>query len=104
MVATQATDMASEYQSPDLKKTLSARVRMSTHRKLANIRDLWRELARVDGKTAAEVEAIDQTFVVEVLLGAACDGELAQFGGFADTQEKLAAQLKALRDAAKKSR
>lgn len=103
-MALQATDMASEYQPPDLKKTLSARVRMSTHRKLVAIRDLWREIARLEGKSSAEVEAIDQTFVVEVLLGSACDAELGQFGGYASTPEAAAAQLKALRESHKKTR
>ena len=101
-MVTHAIDMASGFELPDLKKTLSARVRLSTHAKLADIRELWRALAQGRGESAATVEAIDLTYVVDVLLARCADEELAQFGGYADTAEKKVAQLKVVRETAKK--
>ena len=93
--------MPSSFKVPDLRKTLSARVLTSIHAKIADIRELWREAARLRNATKEEIDAIDNTHVVEVLLGAAVDGELQQYGGFATTPDAKAEQLKALRAAHK---
>lgn len=112
-----ALAMPSNYEAPELRKQLSARIRQSTHTKLANIREIWRELARektiqklgespeeFKARIESTVDAIDLTHVVDVLLASACDTELGQFGGHASTPEKLAAQLKAIKTAAKQSK
>jgi hypothetical protein len=106
-----ALEMASNFEVPELKKQLSARVRSSTHAKLLNIRDLWRVAVRETtdkkpGETEQEyaerldatVEAIDLTHVLDVLLASACDDELQQWGGYTETAEKRANQLKMVRE------
>lgn len=96
-----ALEMPSDFEVPDLKKTLSARVRMSSHAKLTDIRELWKEKARATNQTQAVVDAIDTTFVVDQLLARACDDELKLWGGFAPTAEGKAEQLKKVREAAR---
>jgi hypothetical protein len=99
---TTATDMASGYEPPELKKVLSARVRLASHAKIVQVVELWREKARLDGKSKQEIEAINASHVVDRLLAIRLDEELQQWGGYASTDEAKAAQLKALRDAHKK--
>lgn len=112
-----ALEMPSSYRPPDLKKQLSARVRQSSHAKLANVREIWRVRAEeterqmpgesakdFEARRAALVEAIDNTHVTDELLARVLDDELAQWGGFADTPEKLAAQLKLVRETSRKQR
>jgi hypothetical protein len=94
--------MPSSFEAPDLKKQLSVRVRASIHEKLADIRELWRAAAEVKGKNKETIEAIDLTHVVDTLLARVTDEELAQFGGFAETPEAKAAQVKTVRDAGSK--
>lgn len=112
-----ALEMPSSYRAPDLKKQLSARVRQSSHAKLANVREIWRVRAeeterQLPGETvkefevrrAAMVDAIDNTHIIDELLARVLDDELAQWGGFAETPEKLTAQLKLVRETSRKQR
>ena len=96
-----ALPMPSSFEVPDVKKQLSARVRLSIHEKLAHIRDLWTVTAEGKGKTKEQIDAIDMTHVIDVLLARVVDEELQQFGGMPETAEARTAQLKAARDAAK---
>jgi hypothetical protein len=96
-----ASEMASGYDVPDLKKILSARLRLSSHAKIGQVLTLWKEKAKLDGKAKANIDAMTPSHVVDVLLAKVLDEELAQFGGFAETDEAKERQLKALRDAHK---
>lgn len=87
--------------TPEPKKILSARVRLSTHGKIANVIECWRESERLDEQPKEVIDAIDLTHVVDTLLAKALDDELAQWGGYARTEEQKAAQMKALRDSFK---
>lgn len=78
------------------------RVRGSLHAKLQRIRELWQEKARAGGMDPELVEQIDTTYVVERVMLAACDAELAQWGGYAETPEQLEHQLEAIREAIRK--
>lgn len=91
--------MPSGFDVPTLKKVLSARVRVSSHEKLENIVALWKERAKLQGEPERVVDAINASHVVDTLLAEALDGELAQFGGFARTDQQRDAQLKQLRAA-----
>ena len=99
---TQALDMASVFSVPDLKKTTSLRMPESLRERLEAVRDLWVALAEAQGADKAAVRLIDNTHVIVTLLQRQVEEELAQFGGYADTPEKRAAQMKALRESAKK--
>ena len=96
--------MASGFTPPDLRKTLSVRVRTSLHTKLGAVRDLWQAKALASGLDQELVEAIDITYVVERLMLKVVDEELQQFGGYAETPEAREAQLAAVRVPLKKSR
>lgn len=96
-----APEMASGYDVPDLKKILSARLRLSSHAKIAQVLALWKEKAKLDGKAKPNIDAMTPSHVVDVLLAKVLDEELAQFGGFAETPEAQERQIKALRDAHK---
>lgn len=95
-----ALEMPSDFEVPDLKKTLSARVRMSVHAKLTDIREMWKEKARAEKRPQVVIDAIDTTFVVDQLLARACDDELKTWGGFMPTAEGKAKQLRDVREAA----
>lgn len=94
--------MPSNFEAPDPRKPLSVRVRGSLHAKLQRIRDLWQEKARASGMDPELVQQIDTTYVVERVMLAACDAELAQWGGYAETPEQLEKQLEAIREAVSK--
>lgn len=99
MAATdQSEDVTSAYRPPDPRRQLNVRIRSSVHAKLKAIVEIWRERASIEGASA---DNIDLTYVVEAVLGKAVDEELAQWGGFPDTEERMAALLKALRKASK---
>lgn len=102
---TLAVAMPTGFEVPEPKKILSARVRLSTHGKIANVIECWKENAKLDEREKEAIEAIDLTHVVDVLLAKVLDEELAQWGGYARTPEQKTAQLKKLREAysAKKS-
>ncbi len=93
-----AIAMPSRFEVPELKKVLSARVRLSSHQKISNVIELWKERAAGLGESKEVVEAIDATHIVDRLLAQALDEELAQWGGWARTPEQKAAQLKVLRE------
>lgn len=98
MSSNQVEDVTSAYRPPDPRRQLNVRIRGSVHAKLAAIVAIWRERAAAEG---ADADDIDTTYVVETLLGNAVDGELLQWGGHPDTDEKLAAVLKSIRKASK---
>ena len=97
-------DMASNFQSPDPKKPLNVRLRTSVHLMLADIRDCWREKAKAEGKSKEAIEAIDITYVLDRIMPTACQAELAQFGGYSETEAAKANQLKAIRESTPKLR
>lgn len=98
----QALDVASVFSVPDLKKTTSLRMPESLRERLEAVRDIWIALAEAQGAKRAAVDAIDNTHVIVALLTRQAEEELAQFGGFADSPEKKAAQLRLVRDTVKK--
>lgn len=93
----------SVFTVPDISKTTSLRLPASLRLKIERIRDLWKIVAETKGKTAEEIDAIDNTFVMVTLMGRQADEELHQFGGISKTEDQWAEQLKALRVAAKKT-
>ena len=97
--AQESQEMPSHFEAPDPRKTLSVRVRSSLHAKLLRIRELWQEKASASGMDPELVKQIDTTYIVERLMLAACDAELAQWGGYAETPEQFEAQLSAIREA-----
>ena len=80
--------------TPEPKKILSARVRLSIHGKIANVIECWTENAKLEEQPKHVIDAIDVTHVVDTLLAKVLDEELAQWGGFARTAEQKAEQLK----------
>jgi len=99
---TQVPDMTSVFSVPDIKKTTSFRLAESLRLKIDAVREVWVALAEARGEDKAAIDQIDFTFVITTLLGRQADEELAQFGGYADTPEKKAVQLRVIRDTAKK--
>lgn len=89
--------------SPDQKDPVSVRMPRDLKAKVLWTVELWREMARAQGASAKTVKDIDFPYVLLRLLGGRTDEELHQWGGFPDTEEKKAAQLKAVRAAAKKT-
>jgi hypothetical protein len=98
MKSAEAIRMPSDYDVPDVTRPFSTRLRLSSHAKLEQVAELWREMARQTGKSKAQVDAITVSHVHNVLIAAKLDEELAQWGGFAGTDEQKKAQLKALRE------
>ena len=96
----QTEEMTSAFKSPDPKRPLSARIRGSVLAKLRAVVDIWQETSKARGEEEAAGE-VDLTYVVDQLLAKAADEELAQWGGFPDTDAKMAAVLKAVRAASK---
>lgn len=94
--------MPTGYTPPEPKKLLGARVRQSIHGKIANVIEVWQERAKLEEQPKHVIEAIDVTHVVDTLLAKVLDEELAQFSGYARTEEQKAQQLKALRESFKK--
>ena len=99
----QAIDMSSMFTKPDLKKTTSFRLPESVRQKIERTVALWRETARLEGCSEAEVSAIDNSYVMVTLMARGADSELAQFGGMPETSEQAENQMKALRTAFKKT-
>jgi len=100
-VTTQHTEeMTSALKAPDPKKPLSVRVRGSSLAKLKAVVAIWSETLKADGRPDAADE-IDVTFAVDQLLAKALDDELSQWGGFPDSDAKLATVLKQIRAASK---
>jgi hypothetical protein len=100
-MAQQSYEMATAFRPPDPKKTLSARVRRSSHEKVAVLVKLWRARLEAEGK-GEQAKEIDPTFVVDALLAKAADDELAEWGGWPDTPAKVEAALKKIRAATDK--
>jgi hypothetical protein len=96
-----AVTLPSVFTVPDISKTTSLRLPASLRLKIERIRELWKVVAETKGKSAEEIDAIDNTFVMVTLMGRQADEELQNFGGISKTDEQWAEQLKSLRDAAK---
>lgn len=96
--------MASGYKAPEVRetKTIAARVGIDRHEKAALIVDIWRAIAKAEGKTAAVVRNIKVTHVVDTLLGKVFDEEIAQWGGFPKTDAEREALLRRVEQASKK--
>lgn len=88
--------------SPDQKEPVSVRMPTSLKGKIQWVVELWKEMARAQGASEKTIKDIDFPYVLLRLLSGRTDEELHQWGGFPDTEEKKAAQLKAVRSAAKK--
>lgn len=111
------TTPESAFSLPAGKEKISARIASDTKKRLNAIVEIWKAQTRVekeaearaldlDTNEAAEfvkdaVQNVDLTFVVDRLLARATQVELAQWGGFPDSQEKLAAMVKQILRSAK---
>lgn len=89
-------EMSTNYRLPDPKQQLSARVRRSILAKVRAIVRIWREQAISSGHDDLAGE-IDATYVVDSLLAKVTDDELAQWGGFPDTDARMEEVLKQIR-------
>lgn len=94
-----AVAMPTGFAIPEPKKILSARLRLSNHGKIENVIECWKEMAKLEQQPKAAIDAIDATYVVDVLLAKVLDEELAQWSGYARTADQKAAQLAKLREA-----
>lgn len=104
------TNPESAFSIPPGKEKISARVASETKKKLLVIIDIWkmqtkveteaacaaRKMSAADTKAAVEsaVEDVDLTYVVDRLLTKGAQTELATWGGYPDTPDKLSAVLK----------
>lgn len=93
----EAEDMASNYVKPDVRRVTSLRLPDSLRARIEVLRDLWRIIAEHEGVEADGVEAIDNTYVMLRQLQTSIEAELANFGGFPETEEARLAQQRALR-------
>jgi hypothetical protein len=107
----------SAYEPPTGKDKISARIGSLTKKKLIAITEIWKAQTRVEkeaeavamkltGKdresfVEAAVADVDLTYTIDKLLKRAADVELAQWGGYPDTAEKLAATVKLIEKSAK---
>lgn len=111
---TQTDDMAptpeSAFSLPTGKAKISARISEDTKKRLMAITKIWQAQTRVEKEAEAiamgldakerealvdgAVEDVDLTFTIDRLLKRAADVELAQWGGYPDSPEKLAATVK----------
>lgn len=108
----------SAFSIPPGKDKISARVATETKKKLLVIVEIWKTQARAqteatcaaekksqsETKQAVEsaTEDIDLTFVIDSLLTKCAQKELALWGGYPDTPEKLSAMLKLVAQQASK--
>lgn len=89
---------------PDPKEPVSVRMPASLKAKVQWVMVTWQTLAKAKGADDATIEAIDFPYTLLRLIAGRTDEELEQWGGFPDTEEKKAAQLKAISASAKKHR
>lgn len=108
----------SAFSIPPGKDKISARVATETKKKLLVIVEIWKVQARVqteatcagEKKSPAEtkqavesaVEDVDLTYVIDSLLTKCAQKELAAWGGYPDSPEKLSAMLKLVAQQASK--
>ncbi len=88
--------MPTAFRTPTKRKQVSARLPESQVEKLQAVVRLWKAQAEAQKE---DPEGIDQSWVIEVLLGHALDAELAQFGGLPETEAQWKEALRALRNA-----
>lgn len=81
LVLPRPTRVPSRFKVPERRKQVAARLPESLVRKLEAAVRYWKMRAVDEGKKPEEVDDINQTWVIEVLLGDALDAELQQFGG-----------------------
>lgn len=102
----------SAFSLPEGKEKISARVASLVKKKLLATVEIWQantrlekerrcaleKLSPADTKRVVEdaVNDVDLTYVIDKLLGKAVDVELAQWGGYPETPEKLAAVVKGI--------
>jgi hypothetical protein len=107
----------SAYEPPAGKDKISARIGSLTKKKLFAIMDIWKAQTRVEKEAEAvamrltgkdrenfvteAVKDVDLTYTIDKLLKRAADVELAQWGGYPDTPDKLAATVKIIEKSAK---
>lgn len=107
----------SAYEPPAGRDKISARVGSLTKKKLTAIMEIWKAQTRVEKEAEAlamkltgkeredfikdAVKDVDLTYTIDKLLKRAVDVELAQWGGYPETPEKLAAVVKAVEKSAK---
>lgn len=90
-------EMPSRFKVPERRKQVAARLPESLVHKLEAAVRLWKIQAQAQGKRPEEVEDINMTWVIEVLLGDAVEAELQQFGGLPSSDEGWKAVEKAIR-------
>lgn len=93
--------MPSRFKVPERRRQVGARLPETLVQKLEAVLRLWRIQAEAQGKNTDEIEAINLTWVIEILLGDAVDSELAQFGGLPTSEESWKAVEKTIRIANK---
>lgn len=89
---------------PDPKEPVSVRMPASLKAKVMWVMETWRALAKAKGADQETIEAIDFPYTLLRLISGRTDEELAQWGGFPETDEKKANQLKTIAASVKKLR
>ena len=86
--------------TPDPKEPVSVRMPTSLKERVKWVVELWREVAKAKGSSAAVVEAIDFPYVLLQLLQGRADAEIQELSkGFPTTDEQRKALLKEVREA-----
>lgn len=100
----QSTDMSSRYvRPPEKREPFSARLPVSTIKKLEVIVELWQARAVSEGMDEAEAkDTINPTHVASVLLAESADLELAEFGGLPADEKALASITDRIKKSPKK--
>lgn len=96
MSLAEVLDMTSAFRAPDPKKPVSLRLRGSSVAKVKALVAIWQERLKATGQ-GEDADEVDQTYVIDLLLAKALDDELAQWGGYPETDAKMAAVLKQVR-------
>lgn len=92
-----STRMPSRFRVPIRRKQIAARVPEAMAAKLEALVKLWKMKAGAEGKRQEEIDDINQSWVIEVLLGDAIDSELQQFGGLPKDDDGWKAMEKSIR-------
>lgn len=89
---------------PDPKEPVSVRMPASLKAKVVWVMETWRALAKAKGADDATIEAIDFPYTLLRLISGRTDEELAQWGGYPETEAKKTEQLKVIASSVKKHR
>ena len=87
---------------PDPKEPVSVRMPTSLKAKVQWVMEMWRAMAKAQGADKATIEAIDFPYTLLRIIAGRADEELQQWGGYPETEEAKAAQLKAIANSTKK--